>query len=569
KLIELHKKAVETSLDTSRLTSIYAEGDVVSKGLAFPCKLQFKKPLNMRLEIAFMGQKFLNIINDSLTWEYNPFADVKNIVKSREDFTSQESKETGPFDYVNWDLIHYKSKKNKVSIEGKEKLDSLQVFVVKVTKPDGEKITFYLNSQTYLVNKIEKESGVWYFLDYSTFDNMQFPRLIVQQTENEFKMKLPIVRFNTELSNKLFIIPDSAYADSDRGNKIATLLDEGDRLAANNKFDDAITKYSKYLLSHPNSERAFHARGSAKLETRDYYGAIGDFNRVLELNPKHAEAYNNRGLAKYYLNDHQNAIADYDKALELKPALISSVRNRGLAHFSQGKYDESITDFTIALKHSPTDSSLYFNRGVASAQREKFIDALQDYRQSIKLGYLESNIFNYKGVSEFRLEQYDSALISFTKAVEKAEENSQYIENLGRTFYELGRYKDAEQVFERCLKNSPDNPEISNLLGLCNYFQENYKGAIRLYSRAIELNPKESVYFENRAAAKELLEDYTGAISDYDESIKIYPNDASIFYKRGILKIRTSKKIEGCSDLGTANEMKYEAAKDAIIQNCN
>jgi hypothetical protein len=65
------------------------------------------------------------------------------------------------------------------------------------------------------------------------------------------------------------------------------------------------------------------------------------------------------------------------------------------------------------------------------------------------------------------------------------------------------------------------------------------------------------------------MEDYEGAIADYGESIRLYPNDASIFYRRGLLKIHTSKKLEGCMDLGTAHEMKYEPAKDAIMKNCN
>jgi hypothetical protein len=36
-----------------------------------------------------------------------------------------------------------------------------------------------------------------------------------------------------------------------------------------------------------------------------------------------------------------------------------------------------------------------------------------------------------------------------------------------------------------------------------------------------------------------------------------------------LIKILTSKKIEGCLDLTTANEMKYEPAKEAIMQHCH
>jgi tetratricopeptide (TPR) repeat protein len=104
---------------------------------------------------------------------------------------------------------------------------------------------------------------------------------------------------------------------------------------------------------------------------------------------------------------------------------------------------------------------------------------------------------------------------------------------------------------------------------LCKYKEENYKGAIKNFSKSIEMDGKNAAYYDNRAAAKEMIEDYEGAITDYGESIRVYPNDASVFYKRGLIKLYTSKKMEGCIDLGTAHEMKYEPAKDAIFQNCN
>ena len=66
-----------------------------------------------------------------------------------------------------------------------------------------------------------------------------------------------------------------------------------------------------------------------------------------------------------------------------------------------------------------------------------------------------------------------------------------------------------------------------------------------------------------------MLEDYEGAIVDYSESIKLYPQDPNVFYKRGMIKLYTSKKIEGCLDLATANEMSHEPAREAIMKNCH
>ncbi|HEX8059549.1 MAG TPA: tetratricopeptide repeat protein [Cyclobacteriaceae bacterium] len=145
----------------------------------------------------------------------------------------------------------------------------------------------------------------------------------------------------------------------------------------------------------------------------------------------------------------------------------------------------------------------------------------------------------------------------------------QYVENYGRALYEIEDYKQAAKQFEYYITRSNENAEVYNMLGLCKYRQEDYKGAIPKFTKAIELSSSVPFYFENRALAKEEIHDFEGAISDYTQSITIYPNNAMIFYRRGLVKIQTSKKLEGCMDLGTANEMKFEEAKEAIRKNCN
>jgi tetratricopeptide (TPR) repeat protein len=114
-----------------------------------------------------------------------------------------------------------------------------------------------------------------------------------------------------------------------------------------------------------------------------------------------------------------------------------------------------------------------------------------------------------------------------------------------------------------------DDAEAHNMIGLCKYREEDYSGAIKKFSRSIELAPKNAQYLDNRASAKEHIQDFEGAIADYSASIGLYPSDPEVYYKRGLVKIHTSKKLEGCMDLGTASEMKHEGAKEAIRKNCN
>ncbi len=58
---------------------------------------------------------------------------------------------------------------------------------------------------------------------------------------------------------------------------------------------------------------AFHYRGSAKFELKDYQGAIDDYTKAIELNPKEFIFYKGRASAKRKLGDIEGADEDDKK----------------------------------------------------------------------------------------------------------------------------------------------------------------------------------------------------------------------------------------------------------------
>ena len=71
----------------------------------------------------------------------------------------------------------------------------------------------------------------------------------------------------------------------------------------------------------PDDAKTYTDRGFAKLNLRDYRGAIADYSRAIEFKRDYAEAYHERGNAKSELGDHDGAEADRKQAIELDPAL--------------------------------------------------------------------------------------------------------------------------------------------------------------------------------------------------------------------------------------------------------
>lgn len=542
------------------------QGTIKMGKITFNGIMYYRKP-NVRMELSMQGLTFISVQNDTISWSYNPVEDKHEVnLRTREE-SEQETERELTFDFASKDIINYKARGHKLKLTGIIKMDSLEVYALELTRKNDTKIEFYLDTKTHLIYKIQAEGGHRYYANYSPYGDYVYPSFI---SDDQLEMVMSKIDVNVPIPDSLFTIPQTALdAEHKRQKYIEALLANGDSLQSKEDFAGAIRLYSEVLEYESNNYFAYNSRGLSKIHLQKYYEAISDFNTALEIQPNGSRAFNNRGLAKFYLGDNQGALDDYNAAITIDSVFVTAYKNRGLVYLRSGQYTEAADDFSKAVKWNAEDGEAHFKYGVAIAQLERYEEAIISYQKALALKYKTAEVYNYKGVSEYRLGHYDSAVLSFKTALDLETDHLQYLENYGNALYRLEDYSSALTQFEKYLKLKNDNPEIHNLIGLCKFQDEDYHSAIRNFSRSIEINPKSAIYYDNRAAAKEQLEDYEGAISDYTQSISIYPNDPEVFFKRGLIKIYTSKKIEGCMDLGTANDMKYEPAKDAILKNCN
>lgn len=572
-IVAKYTSALKKSADDDSIKTMELKGDFIMQKLKFPATMYSKSPYHLRIEMHFQTQTFLFVSNDTIKWEYDPLRDENKISRVDKTERDNENNSNTSFDFIKKDLLDYKQLGHKVKLERKEKMDSLEVFVLKLSKDDPQKsvTTIYMNTKNHLIYKIVDENGYRYFADYITVDNFVFPRFIIESKPDQLlEAHFQHISINPELSDSLFLIPQEIL-DNHKiyNNDIDRALAKADSLYESGEYAKATAQYSVVIGMDDKNFRAYNARGLSKIALNKYYEAIVDFNSALEIDSTGANAINNRGLAKFYLKDLNGAVEDYTQAIGLDTTLLITIKNRALAYLQLGQYDLAADGYAQVIQAAPEDGESHYKLGVALAQIKKYEEALLAYEQALANQYTSAVVYNHKGVTEYSLEKFEGAKKSFEMAMEAAPDNLQYLENYARTLYELEDYKGAAMHFEKYILNKDDNPEMHNFLGLCSFNQEDYLGAVQYFTKAIEYNGKSAIYYDNRAAAKEKLEDYVGTINDYSTSIKIYPNDPAVFYKRGLIKILTSKKIEGCLDLATANEMEYEPAKEAIMKNCN
>ena len=252
-----------------------------------------------------------------------------------------------------------------------------------------------------------------------------------------------------------FLLPFFLLALGSCGQPSPAGLD--DCTSPSSKPDQRITACTRLIdagqLSSQHLATAFHQRGLARADKRDYGGAIADYNEALRLNrlyafayyhrfmaerdrhsgpgsdpvrkqalspdtarkpapppdtvgkpapspaadPKDAAGYNRRGIAWSEKRDYDRAIADYTEALRLNPKYHFAYYNRGIAWRNKGDADRAIADYSEALRLHPAYADAYNNRGIAWASKRDYDRAIADYGEALRLNPKDAKALNNRG----------------------------------------------------------------------------------------------------------------------------------------------------------------------------
>ncbi len=105
---------------------------------------------------------------------------------------------------------------------------------------------------------------------------------------------------------------------------VARHLEQGNRLAEEGRYEQAIEKYDEVIRLNPESAEAYYNRGVTNTDLGQLQSAIEDYDEAIRLNPEFAEAHNNRGIAYRELGRKIEAVADLEKFITISnnPQLI-------------------------------------------------------------------------------------------------------------------------------------------------------------------------------------------------------------------------------------------------------
>ncbi len=137
-----------------------------------------------------------------------------------------------------------------------------------------------------------------------------------------------------------------------------------------------ITLWSTVIDANPHNDLAYHNRGYALLQEKEYTLALLDFEKSLQINPGRFESYNNRGMIFTEQGEFRKALNEFDKALAISPGFSAVFINRGNLYRAAGRLSEAIKEYDRILHRENPEPLM---RALAFAEKSYALYLQNDY----------------------------------------------------------------------------------------------------------------------------------------------------------------------------------------------
>ncbi|HAF29780.1 MAG TPA: hypothetical protein DCG75_12110 [Bacteroidales bacterium] len=163
----------------------------------------------------YLGQhKLIEGFDGKEGWTIDPWQEIlfpRKINLAEKNVLMQKAEFFTPF-------YKYNERGNKVEYVGKENIDGIDAFVLKLTRVNGKTETWYLNSETYLEYKCESDwidfarglPSESYFDDFRTIDGLVIPFYIERTFWQRNRVTvIENIELNPEINKSIFEFPKS------------------------------------------------------------------------------------------------------------------------------------------------------------------------------------------------------------------------------------------------------------------------------------------------------------------------------------------------------------------------
>lgn len=134
-----------------KVKSIHATGKALQMGMEFPFELINKRPDKLKMIFEVQGTQIVQAYDGETAWVINPMSGSSEPV----DLTGPQADGTRENADMDGQLWNWKEKGHQLELEGTEEIDDVEMYVLKLTKKNGNIDYYYLDPDSYLVPKMK------------------------------------------------------------------------------------------------------------------------------------------------------------------------------------------------------------------------------------------------------------------------------------------------------------------------------------------------------------------------------------------------------------------------------
>ncbi len=190
------------------------KGVINQMGMELPFAMYYKKTGKVRFEASFQEMKIIQAYDGKIGWMINPMSGP-----SPSDMGVSETKAVKDMGEFEGRLYNWKKKNYKVTYEGDEDYNGVKVHKIKLVTSDEVTEVYYINSNSFLVEKIDSKAKMQGLnvestktvSDYRTIDGSLMPFKMEISMDGQSNVVMDITSFEfkkaSEIEDSLFTKP--------------------------------------------------------------------------------------------------------------------------------------------------------------------------------------------------------------------------------------------------------------------------------------------------------------------------------------------------------------------------
>lgn len=223
-ILEQHFAATgqEKLLATS---TVMMKGKIIQQSFEIPFTSYQKRPMKFRSEAEFQGMKILSGFEGNIGWSVNPMMGSTDPQPMTEE-QLERMKIQADYDGL---FYNYKEKGYTVEFVGKEIMDDIETYVLKLTRPNGDVVTSYIDAENYVLLKskskmmmqgVETETEV-IFSNYKYVNEILNPFSMETKMNGQTVMQMTFdeITYDTDMPDSMFKMPEATAPSDSTGSK--------------------------------------------------------------------------------------------------------------------------------------------------------------------------------------------------------------------------------------------------------------------------------------------------------------------------------------------------------------